>query len=74
MVSLVATGATTGDAPEPLLEDLDGLMTVLEEAVKITVAADHKSDQKGTAWQVRVQSAKAILVLIAIDTQVSLSA
>lgn len=63
----------TAGGPEALLEDLNGLMTVLEEALKITVAADQNTDQKGTSWTVRVQSVKAILVLITIDTQVDIT-
>ena len=50
-------------------QELDGMMTVLEEVMRIIAAAESKGD-KPTSWQIRVQLATSILDLILIDTEV----
>ena len=57
--------------PAHLVEDQDGLMTVLEEALQLMADADKNADQRNTSWQIRVQCGEAILALIRIDTGVS---
>lgn len=56
--------------PDNLQEDLNGLMTVLEDALHLMVDADKNADLKNTSWQIRVQCVEAILVLIRVDTGV----
>ena len=58
-----------GQWSEAVKEDLDAMMNVLEEVMRIIATAESKDD-KITTWQIRVQLASSILDLILIDTEV----
>ena len=58
-----------GQWSEAVQDDLDAMMNVLEEVLRIIAAAESKDDRL-TTWQIRVQLASSILDLILIDTEV----
>lgn len=58
-----------GQWSEAVQEDLDVMMNVLEEVLRIITAAESKDD-KPITWQIRVQLAGSILDLVLIDTEV----
>lgn len=64
--------AAAGQWSEAVQEDLDAMMTVLEEVMRLIAAAESKDD-KCTTWQIRVQLATCILDLVLVDTQVCFS-
>lgn len=50
-------------------DELDGLMSVLEDVLRLVAAAEGK-DNNCTTWQLRAQLSSAILDLVMIDTEV----
>ena len=50
-------------------DELDGLMSVLEDVLRLIAAAEVK-DNNCTTWQLRAHLASAILDLVMIDTEV----
>ena len=64
--------AIAGQWSDAVQEDLDAMVTVLEEVMCLITAAESKDD-KCTTWQIRVQLATCILDLVRIDTEVCLA-
>ena len=70
--SLVHTSTVVfvvGQWSEAVRQDLEAMMNVLEEVLRVIAAAESKDDRP-TTWQIRVQLSSSILDLILIDTEV----
>ena len=58
-----------GQWSQAVQEDLEAMVNVLEEVMRMIAAAESK-DEQPTTWHIRVQLAITILDLILIDTKV----
>lgn len=58
-----------GQWSEAVKQDLEAMLNVLQEVLRIIAAAESKDDRP-TTWQIRAQLASSILDLILIDTEV----